>query len=97
MSHEIRFVESAKRQLRAFNGRERTLIVASVEDELSYDPLVETRNRKELRPNLIAPWELRIGNLRVFYEVAEPEVVTILAIGEKRGSTLYIGGEEIQL
>ena len=97
MPHEIRFVESAKRQLRAFDGRERTLIVAAVDDQLSHEPLVETRNRKELRPNVIAPWELRVGDLRVFYEVAEPEVVTVLAIGEKRGSKLYIEGEEIQL
>ncbi len=97
MPYQIRFVESAKRQLRAFAGSERTLIVTSVEDQLRHEPLVETRNRKELRPNPIAPWELRVRNFRVFYEVAEPEVVTILAIGEKRGNRLYIEGEEIRL
>ena len=71
--------------------------MTSVEGQLSHEPLVETRNRKELRPNPIAPWELRVRHLRVFYEVAEPNVVTILAIGEKRGNKLYIEGEEIQL
>jgi len=32
----------------------------------------------------------------VFYEVDEPGVVTILAIGTKRGNKLCIEGEEIE-
>ncbi len=60
---------------------------------------VEARNRKPLRPNPIAPWELRIGALRVFYEVAPHEggAVRILAIGKKTGSVLHIGGQAIKL
>ena len=53
-----------------------------------------------MRPNPLAPWELRIGDLRVFYDIqpatdetAEPEVV-VLAIGGKIGNQLWIGGEE---
>jgi hypothetical protein len=34
-------------------------------------PTLETRNRKPMRPNPIAPWELRIGHLRVYFEVEE--------------------------
>jgi hypothetical protein len=34
---------------------------------------------------------------RVFYEVDEPGVVTVLAIGTKRGNRLHIEGEEIEL
>ena len=62
--------------------------------------VVETRNRKRLRPlrpNPIAPWELRIREMLVFFEVDEPGVVTVLAIGTKRGNKLYIEGEEIEL
>jgi mRNA-degrading endonuclease RelE of RelBE toxin-antitoxin system len=59
--------------------------------------LTETRNRKPLRPNPIAPWELRVGELRVFYDVDEPGVVTILAIGTKRGNMFFIDGEQIDL
>ena len=73
------------------------MIVDEVETQLAHEPLVETRNRKRLRPNPIAPWELRVKDMRVFYEVDEPGVVTILAIGTKRGSRLYIEGEEIEL
>ncbi len=61
--------------------------------------MTETKDRKPLRPNPIAPWELRIGDLRVFYEVAadEPETVRILAVGQKKGNTLFIAGKEITL
>jgi mRNA-degrading endonuclease RelE of RelBE toxin-antitoxin system len=73
------------------------MIIAAVETQLAREPLVETRNRKRLRPNPIAPWELRVRDMRVFYEVDEPGVVTVLAIGTKRGNRLYIEGEEIEL
>lgn len=52
-----------------------------------------------MRPNPIAPWELRVGHLRVYYEVqgeAEP-VVVVLAIGVKDRNVVRIGGEEIAL
>lgn len=60
---------------------------------------VETKNRKPMRPNPIAPWELRIGNLRVYYDVAEePEqVVYIRAVGVKERNRVRIGNEVIEL
>ena len=97
MAYEIRFAASAKRQLRAFWVGERVMIVDEVETQLAHEPLAETRNRKRLRANPIAPWELRVRDMRVFYEVDEPDVVTILAIGTKRESRLYVEGEEIEL
>jgi hypothetical protein len=59
----------------------------------------ETRNRKPLRPNPIAPWELRVGSLRVFYEVAAAPaaVVRILAVGVKERNVVRIAGQEFQL
>ena len=52
-----------------------------------------------MRPNPVAPWELRIGDLRVYYETKdEPEpVVTILAIGIKERDQVRIGGESFKL
>ena len=97
MPYEIQFVSSARRQLRGFSASERTRVVDSIDVQLSHEPEVETRNRKRLRQNPIAPWELRIQNIRVFYEVEQVGKVTILAIGKKRGNRLYIEGQEIQL
>ena len=73
------------------------MIVNGIEVQLAHEPLVETRNRKHLRANPLAPWELRVRQMRVFYEVDEPGIVTILAIGRKRGNRLYIEGDEIEL
>ena len=52
-----------------------------------------------MRPNPVAPWELRIGNLRVYYEVGEgPEsVVFVRAVGTKDRNLVRIGGEVIVL
>jgi hypothetical protein len=49
-----------------------------------------------MRPNPIAPWELRIGDLRVYYDV-ERNLVKILAVGEKDRNTVQIAGEIIEL
>jgi hypothetical protein len=48
-----------------------------------------------MRPNPRAPWELRIGHLRVYYEVREEPVplVTVRAIGVKVRNRVRIGGE----
>lgn len=60
---------------------------------------METQNRKPLRPNPLASWELRIGDLRVYYDVEEdPEQkVIIAAIGIKRRNRVYIGREPYDL
>ena len=47
----------------------------------------------------MAPWELRVGKMRVFYDVSKgpPQMVRVLAVGVKDRNILRIGGEEIQL
>jgi hypothetical protein len=43
--------------------------------------------------------ELRVGDLRIFYDVSAemPATVNILAVGRKDGNILRIAGEEIKL
>lgn len=51
-----------------------------------------------LQSNALGRFELRIGNLRVCYEVDEKRrVVEIRAIGVKDRNRVLIGGEEIEL
>jgi mRNA-degrading endonuclease RelE of RelBE toxin-antitoxin system len=79
--------------------RQQRTVLDSVDRQLLHQAEVETRNRKPMRPNPVAPWELRIGDLRVYYEVkGEPEpTVTILALGIKERDRVRIGGERIKL
>ena len=89
--------------LRHIEAKYYTLIREIIDQQLSFAPLVETRNRKPLkRPVLfLATWELRFGpqnRFRVFYDVAPDDLlVSILAIGRKVGNRVIIGGEEIVL
>ncbi len=70
----------------------------AVDKQLMHLPILETRNRKPMRPNPVAPWELRIGNLRVYYDVdQQPEVVRIIAVGVKERNRVRIGKEVIEL
>ncbi len=99
MFYRVEYAPEAEDHLRALTAQQRAIILDTVDEQLQYQPTVQTRNRKPLRPNLLAPWELRIGTLRVYYSVTEtPEpVVYIHAIGIKKGNQVWIGKEVIQL
>lgn len=99
MTYWISFAQSVKAHLEVLTARQRSTVLAAIERQLATEPTKETRNRKPLRPNPVAPWELRVGALRVFYEVSDepPAVVRVLAVGIKERGTLRIGGKEIKL
>lgn len=71
MAYEIVFADSVKAHLQVLTVGQRATVLVAIERRLTNEPLTETRNRKPLRPNPIAPWELRVGTLRVFYDVSE--------------------------
>jgi mRNA-degrading endonuclease RelE of RelBE toxin-antitoxin system len=99
VAYTVEFAALVEAHLRALTARDRAAAIAAINRQLLHEPLKETRNRKPLRPNPIAPWELRVGQLRVFYEVvgAANGAVRILAVGRKQRDTLMIGGKEIRL
>ncbi len=99
MPYRIEYSPETDGHLRALTARQRSLVFDAVDEQLSQEPVVETRNRKPMRPNPVAPWELRVGELRVYYDFAEqPEpLVTVLAVGVKRRDRVIIGGQEYRL
>ena len=99
MPYRIEYSPDAVDHLRGLAVGDQRTVVDAVDKHLTYQPLVETRNRKPMRPNPVAPWELRVGQLRVYYEVkAEPDsVVVILAVGVKERNVIRIGAEEVNL
>ncbi|MGH9425192.1 MAG: type II toxin-antitoxin system RelE/ParE family toxin, partial [Terriglobia bacterium] len=80
-------------------ARQRKAVLDAVDNQLAHQPTVETRNRKPMRPNPVAPWELRVGSLRVYYDVEEsPErKVSVRAVGIKERNLVRIGKEVIPL
>lgn len=92
-----------KQHLKFIDAKHYSFIRESLEAQLQFEPDVETRNRKPLKRPIVfgAKWELRFGadnRFRVFYRVDyDHQQVIILAIGEKIGNRLFVGGEEIKI
>lgn len=99
MPYRIEYSPDAEDHLRGLTARQQMTVLDTVDKQLVHQPTVEKRNRKPMRPNPVAPWELRIGNLRVYYDAEEkPEpVVFIRAIGVKERNRVRIGREVIEL
>lgn len=105
MPYEIRFAQCVREHMQFLTAAERSVVLDAIRKQLAHEPLVETRHRKPLRPNPVAPWELRVGPLRAFYEVlpldlelAVPaDVVYVLAVGKKERNVLRIAGEVMEI
>jgi hypothetical protein len=99
----IRYDKQTKQHLRAIEPKYHSLIRKVIEKQLLFDAEIETRNRKPLRQPapFDATWEIRFGpnnRFRVLYGIDhEKREVQVQAIGVKKGSQLFVGGEEIEL
>ena len=99
MAYIIEYSPEAEDHMLWLTKRQQRIVLDTVDRQLTDQPAVETRNRKPMRPNPIAPWELRIGELRVYYEIrdADQPTVMVLAVGLKERDRVRIGGERIEL
>ena len=96
MEYRVSLTESAREDIAYFEAHDRRIIVAGILSHLKVDAEVSTRKRKQLRPNPVAPWELRIDRFRVFYSV-EDDHVKVVAVGHKEHSELFIRGKKVEL
>jgi mRNA-degrading endonuclease RelE of RelBE toxin-antitoxin system len=96
LPYRIDYCLRAVRHHRGLTANQRALLADAMEEQLRHQPTVETRNRKRLEANALARWELRVRNLRVFYDVEEQDepVVRIRAIGIKVRDRTSFPGEE---
>jgi len=99
MVFEIEFMPDAWEHLQNFSARDRTMLLAEIEKQLRCEPHIPIRNRKLMRVNPLASWELRVGKFRVFYDIENNNVriVYVIAIGVKERSQLFIGGRRFKI
>lgn len=99
MAYKIEYSPDTVDHFGALSARQRATVLDAVEVNLTHGPTGETRNRKPMRPNSLAPWELRIGALRVYYDVEEEpdRKVLIRAIGIKERKRVRIGRKEFEI
>lgn len=98
MKRVVHLSPDAVRQLRALRAFEQSSLRDAMRQLLQEDDATrQTRQRFRLRrPSEHADFELRVGDLRVFYRVADDRVQVVL-IGKKQGNTLVIEGRRFVL
>ena len=93
MPFNITITDVADGQFRALPVREQRILEAAILSRLKRQPTTPTKAIQQLRPNPLAQFELRTGDLRVLYNVEGDEVV-VLIVGRKVGNKLIVEGEE---
>jgi mRNA-degrading endonuclease RelE of RelBE toxin-antitoxin system len=98
VAYRIEFSRPARMHFSALDAHQRAMVRDGIVEQLLYQPAVETRRRKLMRPNTLAGYRLRIDPLRVYYDVGEDDhIVVVQAIGVKVRNRILIGGKEIEL
>jgi len=93
--YAINITDQAAKHLGGLSRYAQGIILDGIELHLRHQPTQEARRIKALRLNPVASWELRLGDYRVLYDVAEENrSVNVLVVGEKRGNQLYVLGKE---
>lgn len=101
--YTLSYASGVAKHLKSIDAKYDNLIRENMEEQLQFEPNVETKNRKPLRQPapFAAHWEIRFGPnncFRVLYDIDEEHhTVQIVAIGEKEGNRLIVGGKEIDL
>jgi mRNA-degrading endonuclease RelE of RelBE toxin-antitoxin system len=93
MPFNITITEDADRQFKSLLPREQRILEAAILSRLEHQPTTPTKAIKRLRPNPLAEFKLRAGDLRAPDNVEGDEVV-ILIVGRKIGNKLIVEGEE---
>ena len=93
--YTVRLARDVVPDLRRLRAHDRQRVIHAIETRLTHVPTLPARNRKRLA-GLVPPWtaeppvwELRVGEFRVFYDVAiEDNIVYVRAVRPKpRGAT----------
>jgi mRNA-degrading endonuclease RelE of RelBE toxin-antitoxin system len=100
VTYSIEYSPDAIKHIRKLPADRRAMVVDQLEERLTYEPTVPARHRKRMDPDkkfFVAPWELRLGDVRVYYAVEEEtKKVIVLAVGIKQREKLFIGGREVE-
>jgi len=86
MPFKITITEDGERQLRALPARDQRNLEAAILSRLEHQPTTPTKAIKRLRPNPLAEFELRAGDLRALYNIEGDEVVVLIVAAKSETS-----------
>lgn len=88
---------SAERDIGFLPAFARRIVLDGIELHLRDQPTSTSRRIKDMRPDPVAGWELRLGDYRILYDVDNASyVVSVQVVGEKVGNRLIVQGKEYQ-
>jgi len=97
MAFQVNLTTDAEADLAYLKVHEQRIVLDGIGAHLRLQADEESDRHKRLRPNPLAPWELRIGKYRVFYDVEGGATVWVTAIGWKEHNELFIRGKRVAL
>ena len=93
MKHRILLAPQALRDLRRLRAHERTAVISAMGKHLMHEPKRTSKSRiKRLRGLAKPEYRLRVGDIRVFYDVGGAEV-HVLAIISKADAERWLAEE----
>ena len=93
MRHEIILAPEAVEDLRRLKAHTRAAVRDAVETHLRYEPTKISKSRvRRLRGFRRPQFRLRVGEVRIFYDVTQ-EIVEILAIIPKSQAGAWLSGK----
>jgi len=93
MKHRIVLAQQALRDLRRLRAHDRATVTAATAKQLTHEPRRTSKSRINRLRGLAKPeYRLRIGEIRVFYDVAGGEV-HVLAIISKADADRWLAEE----
>jgi len=91
MPYETRYSDEAVKQLKGLRAFERVAVIDQIEKVLAVNPTLVSRvSIKRLRQPAPTQYRLRVGDVRVFYDV-DGDVVLIIQILTKQDSIDFLG------
>jgi mRNA interferase RelE/StbE len=96
MRYEIDFADEASEDMDGYLAYDRIAILDLIEKHLRHEPTRESKSRiKALRGLLRPQYRLRIGDVRVFYDVHE-SVVEVIAVVDKAEASEWLEREGVK-
>ena len=94
MPVEIVYSDEAVQDLKELRAFDRSTVFDQIEQVLAVNPTLESKAKvKRLKEPAPTQYRLRVGEYRVFYDVEEQAVVSVLRILSKEASLDYLRGE----
>ncbi len=92
MPYRIELSNAAKLDLRALRKSNQVKVLDKIELHLTHQPTMQSKSRiKSLRPGTFPPYRLRVDELRVYYDVIEPQhLVVVYGIVRKTESEVWL-------